>query len=173
MAMIDALAHSELFGHLQRQHLETLANRSRGFTFAAGDTIFREGDEATEVYILTEGRVALEIGIRPVADRPALPTTVELVTENECFGWSPLVEPHVYTASARCLAPCTVIALKGDVLRKAMSDDPAMGYQVMGKLAQMVSRRLARTRMRLTTGLGLVLRGEDSDLSGVPDSRSA
>ena len=173
MAMIDALARSELFGHLQRQHLVKLANRSRGFTYAAGQMVFSEGDEATEVYILTEGRVALEIEIRPVADRPAIPTTVELVTENECFGWSPLAEPYIYTASARCMTPCTAVALKGDVLRKAMSDDPAMGHQVMGKLVQMVSRRLARTRMRLTTGLGIVLRGEESDLSEVSASRSA
>lgn len=47
------------------------------------------------------------------------------------------------------------------------------GHRVTGRLVQMVSRRLAHTRMRLTTGLGLVLRGEDPNLSGVPDSPSA
>ena len=51
--------------------------------------------------------------------------------------------------------------------------DGAGAHRVMGRLVQMVSRQLAHTRMRLTTGLGLVLRGEDPDLSGVPDSPSA
>ncbi len=172
MAIVDALARSELFGHLSQQRLEKLSALCRGFSYRADEVIFKEGDEATEVYILTDGRVTLEIEIRPVADRPAIPTAVELVTENECFGWSPLVEPYVYTASARCVTPCTVIALKGDMLRQAMKNDPALGHEVMGKLVQMVSHRLANTRMRLTTGLGLILRGEELELAGIANRHS-
>ena len=172
MTIVDALTRSELFGHLPRQRLEKLSVLCRGFSYGADEVIFKEGDEANEVYILTDGRVALEIEIRPVADRPAIPTAVELVTKNECFGWSPLAEPYVYTASARCVTPCTVLALKGELLRQAMKDDPVLGYEVMGKLVQMVSHRLANTRMRLTTGLGLILQGEELELGGIANRHS-
>ncbi len=165
MGTKDVLARSELFEHLPELQLSKLANQSRGFTYQAGESIFREGDEAAELYVLTDGQVALDIEIRPVPERPAMSTTVEIITKDECFGWSSLAEPHVYTASARCTTPCTVVALRGDMLRKAMEDDPYLGHQVMSRLARIVSSRLAHTRMRLTTGLGLILREEESRLS--------
>ena len=171
MAMTDGLARSELFGHLESEYLEKLSPLCRGFTFGAGEVIFKEGDEAKELYVLTDGRVDLEIEIRPVPDRPPMPTTVEAVTEDECFGWSAVVEPMVYTASAVCRTPCTVIALRGDILRRVMEDEPLIGHQVMAKLAQMISRRLAHTRMRLTTGLGLILQGEESRLLDAGERR--
>jgi CRP-like cAMP-binding protein len=124
-------------------------------------TIFKEGDEATELYILTEGRVALEMDIRPVPDRPAIPTAVDVITKGESLGWSALVEPYVYTLSARCLTNCQVLALKGEMLRNVMADDRDLGYELMKRLAKLISLRLTYTRLRLTSGLGLVLLGRE------------
>ena len=123
--------------------------------------IFREGDEATELYVLSDGRVALEMEIRPVPDRPAIPTAVEVVSQGESLGWSALVEPHTYTLSARCMTNCTVLALKGDMLRKVMNDDLALCCSLMNRLARLISLRLVNTRLRLVSGLGLVLLGKE------------
>ena len=157
MSIIDTLKSSELFGGLHADHLRKVSELCRGGSYQEGMTIFKEGDQAAELYILTEGRVALEMELRPVADRPAIPTAVEVVTKGECFGWSALVEPYVYTLSARCMTNCTVLAIKGDMLHRTMADNPRLGYEVMKELTQLVSLRLTHTRLRLTTGLGLVL----------------
>ncbi len=45
MAMVDALARSELFGRLHLPHLEKLSPLCRGLTYAPGDTIFKEGEK--------------------------------------------------------------------------------------------------------------------------------
>jgi len=55
--------------------------------------IFKEGDEAEESQILTEGRAALEMEVQPVLDGADIPTAMELVTSGEGFRWSALVEP--------------------------------------------------------------------------------
>ena len=165
MAITDTLKGSELFEALEAGHLEKVSVLCRGGSYREGMMVFKEGDEATELYVLTGGRVALEMEVRPVPNRPAIPTAVEVVTKGECFGWSALVEPYVYTSSARCMTNCTVLAIKGDMLRKAMSDDPDLGYQVMKKLTQLISLRLAHTRLRLTSGLGLLLLGKELELS--------
>ena len=166
MAIIDALKSSALFGGLETGHLEKLSLLCRGGSYQKGMMIFKEGDEAAGLYILTDGRVALEMEVRPVPDRPAIPTALEVITKGECLGWSALVEPYLYTLSARCLTNCTVLAIKGDMLRKAMADDPAMGHEVMRRLAQIISLRLTHTRLRLTSGLGLVLLGKELGASG-------
>ena len=161
MTIIDTLKSSELFSGLETGHLEKVSVLCRGGSYREGMMMFKEGDKATEFYVLTEGRVALEMEVRPVPNRPAIPTAVEVVSKGESFGWSAVVEPYVYTLSARCMTNCTVLAIKGDVLRKVMADDAGLGFELMKRLARLISLRLTHTRLRLTSGLGLILLGKE------------
>ncbi len=156
MSIIDSLKRTDLFGDWDSTHLAKVADFCRGVSFNRGTVIFKEGEEADEFYLLTNGRVVLEMDIRPVAERPVIPTAVEVVTEDEVFGWSALVEPYTYTLSARCVTHCSALAIRGDVFRRTMDYNPALGYRVMRQLARIVALRLAQTRQRLITGLGLV-----------------
>jgi CRP-like cAMP-binding protein len=165
MAVIDTLKRSDLFGTLDNNQLSKVANLCRGVSFREGEIIFKEGDEAKELYILTDGRVVLELELRPVPKRFAIPTAVEVVSKDEFFGWSALVEPHVYNLSSRCMTNCTALAIKGDILRKAMADNAALGYEVMKKLSALIGLRLAHTRLRLISGIGLILLDKELKLS--------
>jgi len=160
MAIIDELKNSELFGGLEAAYLERLSLLCRGGSHRQGTVIFKEGDEAKELYVLTDGRVVLEIELRPVPDKPAIPTAIDVVTKGQCTGWSALVEPHIYVASARCMTNCTTLSINGEMLRKAMADDHNLGYEVMKRLSKLIATRLVDTRLRLTHGLGLVLLGK-------------
>lgn len=166
MSITDTLKSSELFSGLEPVHLEKVSVLCRGNSYQQGMEIFNEGDAAAELYTLTEGRVVLEMKVRPVADRPAVPMALWVVTKGECFGWSALVEPYVYTMSARCVTNSTVLAIKGDLLRKTLAENPDLGYEVMKRLAHLIAARLFHTRLRLTSGLGLVLLGKDLGVSG-------
>lgn len=165
MAIIDDLKNSDIFGGLEATYLERLSPLCRGSSFRQGAVIFKEGDEAKELYILTDGRIVLEIELRPIPDRPAIPTAIEVITKGEATGWSAVVEPHTYVASARCMTNCTTLAINGEMLRKLMQDDPALGYEVMKRVSKIIARRLVDTRLRLTHGLGLVLLGKQLGMS--------
>lgn len=154
MTIIDTLKSCRLFEGFEAYHLENIANVCRGGSF-------QEGDEATELYCLTEGRVVLEMNVQSVPDRPAIPTAVEVVTKGESFGLSAFVEPHKYTLSARCMTNCTVLAIKADMLHKLIADDPSLGYELMKRLCRLIRRRLINTRLRLISGLGLVMLGKE------------
>ena len=160
MSMIDTLNSSVLFEGLDKSQLEKVAVLCRGNSYREGTVIFREGDEADELYVLTDGRIALEMELQPVPNRPAIPTAVEVVTKGECLGLSSLAE-GTYTLSARCMTHCTVLAIKGDLLKKAMDDDCCLGYEVYKRLVHLVRSRLTQTRLRLTSGLGLILLGKE------------
>lgn len=157
MQIIDALKDSELLAGLDPNHLEKISTFCRGDNYKKDAIIFDEGQEAAELYLLQSGRVALEMQVQPVPEGPVIPTALEIISKGECFGWSALAEPRFYTLTARCMTNSTVLTISGRTLRDAMADDPFMGYQIMGRLTDIVSRRLADTRLRLTSGLGLVL----------------
>jgi len=161
LAIIDTLKNSELLGDLAENHLRKISVLCRGRSYQEGAMIFKEGDKAEELYILTDGKVVLEMDVRPIPDRPAIPTAVEVVTKGEGFGWSALVEPYVYTLSARCMTNCQTIALNSDMLRRIMADDAELGFELMKRVAKLISIRLTHTRLRLTSGLGLALLGKE------------
>lgn len=156
MSIVDSLRRTDLFRDWDAGPLTKVADLCREVSFSRGTTIFNEGDQALEFYLLTDGRVVLEMDVRPVPERPVIPTAVEVVTNDEVFGWSALVAPYVYTLSAKCMTDCSALAIRGDALRKTMDYNTALGYKVMKQLAHIVGLRLMHTRLRLVTGLGLV-----------------
>ena len=158
---VDILAHSELFGHLERRHLERLSSLCHRFHYSPGAVVFREGDRATELYILAEGRVTLDIDIPVVPDRPPVPTAVDVVGPADCCGWSSLVKPQTYRATARCVSPSTGVVISADALREVMKDTTDLGYEVMARLAQAVADYLGHARMRLTTQVARLLDRRD------------
>ena len=159
---LDILRGSELFHDLETGHLEQVAGMCRDFSGQAGTVIFREGEHASDLYVLGEGRVALELDIVVAPGRPPVPTTVDLIGPGDCFGWSALVEPNRYTASARCINPSRGVAIPGDALLQVMTRTPALGHEVMRRLAQVVSNRLDLTRTSLSTQIARLLdRGDE------------
>ena len=161
MAVIDGLRSSELFARLDTQRLETIAGLCRDRHFRKDETIFIEGEEATDLFILRSGMVVLEMAMQPLPERPVVPIPLETITPGECLGWSALVEPHEYTLTARCMAHSSVLALLGTRMRELMATDPELGRDVMAAVSRVVGRRLADTRLRLTSGVGLILQQQE------------
>lgn len=142
---VKVLAEGSLLRPLSKEALARLAERARRLTVEAGEPVFREGEEATDIYVLERGHVAIEIDVGPNLGR----TVVNTVGAGECFGWSALVPPCRMTASARAVETSTVIAVPGAALEEAFARDPSAGLAVMRELVRMVSLRLKDTRFQL------------------------
>ncbi len=156
MAIADILKSSELFEALDKPRIEKVAHLCRSQAFQRGAVVFNEGQEANELYLLGEGRIVLEMDIS-APGQPPLTTGVEIVNSGDVFGWSALVEPHVYKLTARCMSTCNTLAITGNMLRKMMTEDTGLGYHIMKKLSEIIALRLTYTRLRLTSGVGIPL----------------
>ncbi|HTX68874.1 MAG TPA: hypothetical protein VMH50_06970, partial [Thermoleophilia bacterium] len=64
-------------------------------------------------------------------------------------GWSSLVAPHVYVAEAYALEDSVVLAVSADEIEAILLREPEAGYQVMKKLAALVSTRLREMKEEL------------------------
>ena len=161
MEIVAMLQNSELFKGLAPGYLNKVSGYCVGRSFNPDSLIFKEGDPATDLYVLTGGRVALETEVRPIADLPAISFSVETIVEGGVLGWSAIVEPHVYTRSARCLSNCALLAIKGEILSKVMREDPAFGFELMKRLSALISRRLTNTQLRLVNVIGVAMLEKD------------
>jgi CRP/FNR family cyclic AMP-dependent transcriptional regulator len=112
--------------------------------FAAGDYLFREGDAANTFFIVRHGSVALETFV-PTRG----PVVIETIEAGEVIGWSWLFAPYRWHFDARALTLVRATGFDGTCLRQKCEDDPALGYDLMGRFASVLIERLQWTRLRL------------------------
>jgi CRP/FNR family transcriptional regulator, cyclic AMP receptor protein len=138
------LARVPLLEGMPAEHLELLAGCAANVRFEPGDTIFREGDEASTFYVIRGGSVVLEAF---VPARGGL--TIETIEAGDVLGWSWLFPPYRWLFDARALSRVRATAVDGACLRGKCEDDPVLGYDLMSRFAQVIIDRLQSTRLRL------------------------
>ncbi len=149
MVQNDTLARSILFEKLSEEQLDEVLKLCVEREYAPQREMFEEGDPADYLYLVEQGKIAIEMAL-PSSTSPARKrATVEVAGEGEVVGWSALVEPYQYTFSATTLERTKVIAIDGPGLRRLLDQNPRIGYQVSKGLFSVVSSRLNATRLLL------------------------
>jgi len=111
---------------------------SRMVSHAKGDMLFHENDEARYFYILLNGHVKLSVG-------GGGPAVYDVAQNGEAFGWSSLIGRDVYSASAECVDPTTLLVTDRRELGKVLEEDPANGLIFLKQLAATLGNRLMET----------------------------
>ena len=143
--LISALQAIPWFQELSADHFHKLVGISGLCNFEAGEELFREGDKEDNLYVVLEGRVAIEI-YAPGRGRMRIYTAEPM----DIVGWSsitPIVRQR--TASARVVLPSRLVCIEAAKLYKMCNEDHDLGFVVMRRLANVVASRLLTTRLQL------------------------
>ena len=99
---------------------------------AAGELLFKKGDEADHLYMLASGRIELvEIGVTLVPGR--------------IFGEIAFFAPdRKRTMSARAAEPCVLLSIDGATVRQLYYQNPEFGFQLIGLVALRLSSDVRR-----------------------------
>lgn len=129
---------------LQQPHLDLIVGCAKNVRFDTGEFIFKEGQEATEFYLIRHGKVSLEIY---AAEKGHI--TVQTIGEGEVLGWSWLIPPYNWQFDARAQEMTRAISLDGLCLRNKCEADHDLGYELLKRFSYVVSQRLESTRLQL------------------------
>jgi CRP-like cAMP-binding protein len=140
---VNLSAHP-FFVDLPAHQLDIVAGCASNVRFEAGKFIFREGEEADRFYLIHEGKVALQI----CSDRRG-PLTILTLGEDDILGWSWLFPPYRWKFSARTIDPTRAFAIDGQSLRGAAEQDPALGFELLKRIAHVVEARVEAMRLQL------------------------
>lgn len=154
MIPIQLLRKVSIFQGLTGSQLESIAELCVEETHSPGSLIIREGEAANALYIVREGRVSLEMGVRLWPEQRIRQMTVETLNPGQPLGLSALTASDVWTMSARAVDRCRLIAISGAQLLRLMDSDSTMGQEISRRLADVLAERLNRTRISLTEYLG-------------------
>ncbi|MDY0039306.1 MAG: cyclic nucleotide-binding domain-containing protein [Desulforhabdus sp.] len=132
------LPQADLFHGMNRELVREIMDTATKETYEREDVLFRKGEPATDFYIFLKGHVRLSLG--------ETGQVVHMVSRGgEAFGWSSLVEREVYSATAQCTEPTTLLKIKGKQLQEITAKDPANGMLFFKRLAGILGRRLVQS----------------------------
>src|ERR1700744_429919 len=101
-------------------------NNIEAKSFKAGDVIFREGDEAKELFVIKSGEVRVQIGNR---------TVTELGRDN-IFGEMALIDSEPRSATVTAISDVEIVPVSEKQFLFLVSQTPFFALKVMRVLAQ-------------------------------------
>lgn len=173
----ETIRRYPFFSGLSHENIVALADSAEEFQVEIGYLFFHQGEQLQHFYLVLKGAVSILVDL---PDETVKHTVSEQLTGSlkmrevvaskvepgEVFGWSGLVPPHTTTASARALAPSTVIAFDCLKLLDIFQEDCKFGYLMMLKAAQLIRERLRDKRIE---AMGVTVERERAELeAGTP-----
>ena len=146
--LIKDLRETDIFAGLSNNDLEQIAEICDLRTYQAGECCAVQGKTADELGIVNEGKFAIEIRLEVTPYTQTL--NIATLTKGNAFAWSALVEPHVLTASVRCIGEGRAFHIKASDLQHIFREWPSIERVVMKNLATIVSSRLIDSWGQLT-----------------------
>ena len=104
----EILKEFALFEGVNDEVLKDIAELFHERSYSDGDPCFLQGRKATELYFCRSGTVDVTVQVR---EPWGMEVTVHTARSSELFGWSAMLEPYVYTASAKCQERTEVICI--------------------------------------------------------------
>lgn len=114
---VDADAQRKLLSRFGRQ-------------FQPGDVVFREGDPATDAFLLQEGRVRL------IKRLGAAERSLRIVRAGQLFGETALIPGAARTTGAIALEDVVALALDRDTFQQVMAANPNVATRVIEEIVR-------------------------------------
>lgn len=129
---------------LSQVHLQALASCASLVVLEAGQAVFHEGQTAGAFYVLTHGRVSLQI--RPPGRGPI---TLQTIQPGEILGWSWLFPPYRWHFDAVSVDDGEALHIDAVCLRSKFDVDPHLRSELIERFAHVMFERLQATRLQL------------------------
>jgi CRP-like cAMP-binding protein/rubredoxin len=133
-----------LFHGLSDKEIQQILSIGEPMVCEPGTVLFRAEDEATTIYFIESGRVAIRV------KEGKTEKTVYTASQGDVLGWSTVVLPYQRTATAVVVERAKVIAIDTNKFQNFCDKNAAMCYRV----AQNVNRAvIARLRFAKAAGV--------------------
>ncbi|MFC2045794.1 Crp/Fnr family transcriptional regulator, partial [Chloroflexota bacterium] len=139
------LGQISIFMGLSSEELDAINELCEHREYKADEIVFTEKSKGKDIFIVTKGRVRIELGIKGKNDF----ATVQRINDGEIFGELAIVGDGNRSGTARCDTDCEIIAINGDALHNLFDKNNRIGYVVMMNLAALLASRLRKTNMQL------------------------
>src|SRR5947208_14000058 len=149
----DRLSAVDVFSPLSTDELRQLAKATAGHVFAPGETLIRAGAEGSSMFVVHNGRVAVQVS------DPGGPRTIAQLTEGNFFGEMALFTGEPRTANVVAIEETEVLEIGHAAMKHLFQTNPSLAESISWTIAERQadlakgSERAAQTSLHETEGL--------------------
>jgi len=131
MSLIESIKRIKVFSDLSDKDVGELTKEVEALRLKRGDFLYKMGDQAQFVYIVTVGSVKL-VKYHPEGKE----RIVHFLLRGELFGAMVALNGGVYPLSALALEESTVLKIKADVFKQVYLNHPKIGQNLIEQISQ-------------------------------------
>jgi CRP-like cAMP-binding protein len=139
-----ALSQVNVFSRLSSHELKIVETAVHTRNYAPQESIFKQGDPGSGMYIVIEGRVGIFLDIPNQQ-----PKKLSELGEGDFFGEIALLDASPRTASATAIENCTIIGFYRPDLMEILKIKPVIGGKIILSLSEVLATRLRSTNSEL------------------------
>jgi CRP-like cAMP-binding protein len=145
------LKMADIFFEMTQTQLDLIAAISDEKMYQPGDIIFEENSPSSELYIIDDGEVEIQVDPDLVGkDAGNAPQTIAKLRRGQSFGEVALVDEGVRSARARCAYENTKLVIIPRARLMELCDTyPSMGYRLMKNLAADLAMKIRNTDLQM------------------------
>ncbi|MEF3272857.1 MAG: cyclic nucleotide-binding domain-containing protein [Chloroflexus sp.] len=147
-SVVENLRRVDLLSGLRDEELLQIATICKVRRLGAEQTVFHEGDEGDELFIIHEGCVRITINTRN-ADGTVSPATINLLYSGQSFGEMVLLGGATRSATVGCVDPCVLLVIRERDFVALCERNPRIGYLVMRNMAADLAYKLRSSNLLL------------------------
>jgi CRP-like cAMP-binding protein len=140
----EALRQHGFLAGISPGTLALLSQRARIVHFDPGALLLREGEDASTLFLITRGRVAIEIHAPPRG-----PIVIDTVEPGHVVGLSWIAAPSRWQFDARALDTVEAVAIDTQHLKEDLAVHLEAAAELHQRLSAVLLTRLQATRIRL------------------------
>lgn len=140
----ESLKNLKVFSAVPEEELLQVAELCEEVKIPTGSVIFRQNDQASDVYVIVEGEVSLV-----VCDAISACRQIGVARAGELVGWSTVLERRLLTDMACTNTPVTALKFDGAELLNFCESHSKFGFELMRMTAFTIAERLSGVRNQL------------------------
>jgi CRP-like cAMP-binding protein len=142
------LRKQELFEDLSDDQVEGLRPLLSEVSAKGGETIFREGEEATGIYLVRSGRIAIA-----KATEDQWRQRLAVLEAGDFFGELSIMEEGRHEADASALEDSALLVLSRENFENLQEENLELAFAIMKRIAAVMSRNLKHMNERFMKAL--------------------
>ena len=145
MAKVEDFNKFDFFNAFSEKQLAELVKITEKKSFAKGSDIYKEGDRANQIFIVSKGWVSL----RKIDPEKDIGISFENRGRGELFGTACFMKPQQYTLNAICMEDSEVLVMDADKLFDLFQKDCQIGYLFLKEIATVYFERYKSVKRQL------------------------
>lgn len=134
------IPRSDLLAGLNDVDVAGVVALGRPVRLAAGEVLFRLGDEAANLYLIESGQITLAMPMQIRGGEENV--RIDERAPGQTVGWSTLIPPHRFTLTATAPVDTELLAFPRRSLLEHFEGHPRMGLTIARNIAALVGERL-------------------------------